>query len=153
VTSTPREPALRLIIAYKLVRAALALAAAATLVAFVGTGRSELLRQWADGLRHHFASHWAAVVSERIVTALTPHHLWLAATALTLDGLLVLLEGWALWSGRAWGSWIVVLSTAALLPFEALGLWRHPRLGRLLLLLGNLAVAVYLLWRLRRERQ
>jgi uncharacterized membrane protein (DUF2068 family) len=154
VNPTPeREPALRLIIAYKLARAVLALSAAAVLLAFVSSGHSELLRDWADALRHHIASHSASLLAQRLVSALTPHHLWLAAAALTCDGLLVLLEGWALWRGYTWGAWIVVLSTAALLPFEALGLWHHPRAGRLILLLGNLAVAVYLLRRLHRERR
>jgi uncharacterized membrane protein (DUF2068 family) len=154
VTPTaPREPALRLIIAYKLARAALALGAAAVLAGFVSTGNSQVLRHWADDLRQHVASHWAALLAQTLVSALTPHHLWLAVTALALDGLLVLLEGWALWRGFAWGPWIVVLSTAALLPFEAAGLWHHPRVSRLVLLLGNLAVAFYLLRRLQHERR
>jgi len=149
----PREPALRLIIAYKLARAALALGAAAVLVGFVGTGHGELLRQGVDDLRHHVASHWASVLAQNLVAAITPHRLWLAAAAFALDGLLVLFEGWALWRGYGWGAWIVVLSTAALLPVEAAGLWHHPRAGRLILLLGNLAVALYLVRRLRHERQ
>ena len=150
-STSAREPGLRLIIAYKLVRAALALCAAAVLLAFIGSGHGEQLRDWADALRHHLASHSASVLAQHLVDALTPVHVRLAALALTLDGLLVLLEGWALWRGYRWGAWIVVLSTAALLPIEVIGLWHHRRAGRLLLLLANSAVAVYLIRRMRRS--
>ena len=149
----PREPALRLIIAYKLARAALSLGVAAALAGFVSTGNSHVLRHWADDLRHHIASHSASVLAQHLAAAVNPHDLRLAATALTLDGLLVLFEGWALWRGYPWGAWLVVLSTAALLPIEVVGLWHDPRIGRLILLLGNLAVALYLLRRVRHERR
>ncbi|HKP56157.1 MAG TPA: DUF2127 domain-containing protein [Polyangiales bacterium] len=151
--TAPREPALRLIIAYKLARAALAFGAAGVLLGFVSSGNSASLRDWAQQLRMHVASHWATVLAEKLVAAVTPHHVWLAATALGFDGALTLLEGWALLRGYTWGSWIVVLSSAALVPFEAVGLWHHPHAGRLILLLGNVAVALYLLWRLQRERK
>jgi uncharacterized membrane protein (DUF2068 family) len=79
--------------------------------------------------------------------------LWLASIALSLDGLLVFVEGWSLWRGYTWGPWLVVASTAALLPFEAFGLWHHPHLGRLVLLLGNIAVALYLARQAQREHR
>jgi hypothetical protein len=38
------------------------------------------------------------------------------------DGLFSLLEGWALFHGRWWGPWLVVIGTSALLPFEVVAL-------------------------------
>ena len=144
-----RAPTLRLIIAYKLARAALSLGAAVVLALLVSSGETEHLRELADTARQHLASRW----SDLLASALTPHHLWLAAVALALDGALVLVEGWSLWRGYRWAPWLVVVSTAALLPFEVVGLWRHPHLGRAVLLLGNIAVALYLAREAQRDRR
>jgi uncharacterized membrane protein (DUF2068 family) len=68
----------------------------------------------------------------------------LTILALLLDGLLTLLEGWALYRGFPWAPWLVVIATGSLLPFEVAALARRLRVGRLLILLVNLAVVTYL---------
>jgi len=147
-----RDTGLFLILGYKLLRGTLALGAAAVLLGFGWSGRAAVLHAWADGLRHHFTSHWSSALAESFAGAVTRRNLVLAATALTLDGIVVLVEGWALWRGKRWGEWLVALSTAALVPFEAVEIWHHPRFGPVALLLGNLAVVLYLLQRVVRAR-
>jgi uncharacterized membrane protein (DUF2068 family) len=148
-----RDTGLFIIIVYKLLRSALALGASAALFAVTWSRRESELHAFADGLRHQFTSHWSSELADAIVDAVTPRNVLMAAAALALDGTLVLVEGWALWRDRPWGEWIVVIATAALLPFEVSGLWHHPSLGRLSLLLGNLFVALYLLRRVVRPRR
>lgn len=149
----PHEPALRIIVVYKLARAFIALGAAGLLCGLIATGHDTALREWADGLRLHLSSHWSSELARTMDGLLERRHLWLAVLALTFDGILVSLEGWALWRSYAWGAWLVVASTAALLPIEAIGLWRHPHLGRVLLLCGNVIVALYLARHVSRSRR
>jgi uncharacterized membrane protein (DUF2068 family) len=150
-THPSREPALRLIIAYKFVRAALALGACLALAVLTWTGHAHSLREWVDRLREQATTHIGNLVAHALVSAVAPRHIWLAVVALGLDGGVTLVEAWALLQGHRWGVWLVVIVVAAFLPFEVVGLIHHPRVGRALLLLGNLAVAIYLLGHSRRE--
>ncbi len=68
------------------------------------------------------------------------------------DGLLTLLEGVLLLRGHAWGEWLVVVALAALIPFEAISLERHPGPLKLVVLSLNLAIVVYLAARRWLER-
>jgi uncharacterized membrane protein (DUF2068 family) len=142
---------LRLIIVYKLARGSFALLAAITLAVLVWTGHAASLRDFVTGLRDHATSGVASRVASLVLHLFAPGRIWVAIGALLLDGSVTVLEGWALHHGHAWGRWLVVLLTAALLPFEAFALVHRPRLGRALLLLGNLAVALYLANRARLE--
>jgi uncharacterized membrane protein (DUF2068 family) len=149
--SSARAPTLRLIIAYKFVRAALALGSSAALAVLTWTGHADSLRELAEQLREHTTSHVGNLVAHALVSAVGPRHIWLAVVALALDGGLTLVEGWSLQEGYRWGPWLVVIVVAAFLPFELFGLFRHPRLSRALLLLGNLLVALYLMRHSARE--
>jgi uncharacterized membrane protein (DUF2068 family) len=152
VVRTPPAGALRVIIFYKFARGSLALLAALTLAGLVLTGHAAPLRDFVTELRDHGTSGVASRVAGLIAHLFAPGRMWVAIGALLLDGSVTVLEGWALYHGHAWGRWLVVLLTAALLPFEAYALYRKPRLGRALLLLGNLVVALYLANRARLER-
>src|SRR3954466_12679940 len=104
-----REPALRLIIAYKFVRAALALVACLALAVLTWTGHAHSLRDLADRRGEQATTHLGNLVAHALVTAVAPRHLWLAVVALGLDGGVTLIEGWALQQGHRWGVWLVVI--------------------------------------------
>jgi uncharacterized membrane protein (DUF2068 family) len=142
----------RLIVAYKLVKAALWIALAAVFTAAVLGGGAEELHALALGLRRHGVSAWSIHVANLLVTATTRGHLALTAVALGLDGVLSLVEGWSLWRRYAWGPWLVVIATGSLIPFELVELVRSVRLGRVLVLLVNVAIVVYLVRRALAER-
>jgi uncharacterized membrane protein (DUF2068 family) len=65
---------------------------------------------------------------------------------------LFLTEGIGLWTLKQWAEWFTVVITASLIPFEAWELYRHPTAVKVLVLLINLAVVAYLLYRIREER-
>jgi uncharacterized membrane protein (DUF2068 family) len=69
-----------------------------------------------------------------------------------LDGATTLAEGWLLFRGKPWGEWIVVAALAALVPFEAVSLERHPGPIKGLVMVLNVGVVVYLAVRRVRER-
>jgi len=138
------EPALKLIIGYKLARAAGVLAASGLLVALTVTGHAVALDELAERLRHHVTGAWSIALADVLVRAVVPRHLWMLAAALALDGTLTTIEGCSLWRGWWWGPWLVVVTTAAFVPFEVLALVRHLAWGRAILLALNVVVALYL---------
>jgi uncharacterized membrane protein (DUF2068 family) len=77
------------------------------------------------------------------------HH---AALIAWLDGAVTLAEGLLLLRGKAWGEWLVVAALAALVPFEAVSLERHPGPLKLLVLAANVGIVVYLAVRRVHER-
>ena len=141
----------QVIIVYKLGRACVQGLTAVLLLLGARGGLGPALVRAAQRLADHAVHASVAALAHRLLTALP--HLQLLGAALAADAALAALEGWALARGHRWGEWLVVVSTGSLLPWEAWELLRRLSLVRLVLLLVNLAVVLYLARRiLRRHR-
>jgi len=146
-----RPTGIRLIVAYKLAKAVAQIAIAVFLWYGARHGLAASLAELAERLREHAVHSWSDVIGRAVARlARTPRSLWWGAVALGADAVVSAFEGWTLVRGYRWGPWLVVTATASLLPFEAYHFVRHPRVGRLVLLLINAAIVVYLS---RRARQ
>jgi len=139
------------IIVYKLGRACVQGLAAVLLLLGARDGLAAALARVAQRIADHAVHASVAALAHRILAALP--HLQLLGAALAADAGLAALEGWALARGHRWGEWLVVVTTGSLLPWEAWELIRRPSLVRLLLLLVNLAVVLYLALRIVRRRR
>jgi uncharacterized membrane protein (DUF2068 family) len=64
---------------------------------------------------------------------------------------LFLTEGIGLWLRKRWGEWFTVVITASLVPFEFWETYRHPTPLKILVLIINVAIVGYLLYRIRNE--
>ena len=62
---------------------------------------------------------------------------------------LFLVEGTGLWLERRWGEWASVVITGTLIPFEMYEIVRHPTVLKALVLVVNVAVVAYLIYRIR----
>jgi uncharacterized membrane protein (DUF2068 family) len=138
-----RERGLVLIIAYKLVKGGLWLVLAVVVAVMIRMGIGDELSSVAEHLRHHSRA-WSVELADLLVRAATRRGLWTLVVALVADGLLTLVEGWALWRGHWWGPWLVVIATSSLLPFEVVSLVRAVHVSRVILLVVNLAIVWYL---------
>jgi uncharacterized membrane protein (DUF2068 family) len=146
VTDAPalrRDRGVEIIIAYKAIKGALWLVLATVIAVLVHLDLADHVAGMAEALRVH-ARPWSLGLARLLLSASSRHALWTLVAALYTDGTLTLVEGWALYHGRWWGPWLVVVATGALLPYEVLILVRHPRVIRALLLLVNAAIVVYL---------
>ena len=152
IVTVQRERGVVLIIAYKLVKAALWFVLAATIAVMTSMGLGSDLLGLADHLRHH-AGAWSLQLADLVTRAATRRGLWTIVVALVADGLLSVLEGWSLWHAHWWGPWLVVVATGSLLPFEVLSFVRHPHLVRACVFLLNLAIVAYLARKALRERR
>lgn len=139
---------LRMIVGYKVAKAAAELAFGAALAIFA-TRATDELRTAAIHVRDHATAAWSLSLANKVVLEATQRHLVVAAIASLLDGVLTSIEGWALYRGYRWAPWLVIAMTSCLLPFEVFQIARHVTAGRVTLFLVNAGIVAYLL---RREK-
>jgi len=60
-----------------------------------------------------------------------------------------LTEGIGLWLLKRWAEWLTVIATSSLVPVEIFEIHRHPTVLKVLVLIVNIAVAGFLLYRIR----
>jgi uncharacterized membrane protein (DUF2068 family) len=65
---------------------------------------------------------------------------------------LFLVEGTGLWRQRRWAEYLTVVATASFIPFEIYEVVRRITITRMVALVLNIAILVYLIVRLRRRR-
>jgi uncharacterized membrane protein (DUF2068 family) len=130
----------------------------ATLLVVVGLGAFELLRP--DIAAH--AQHWVealAASSDRravqrlisLVTGLSPWRLEVLGIGASLYAALFTVEGVGLWRAKRWAEYLTVVASLLFVPLEVFEVMRRVSPARLAALVINLAVAVYLIYRLRRS--
>jgi uncharacterized membrane protein (DUF2068 family) len=70
-----------------------------------------------------------------------------------LYSLLIMTEGTGLWLGYVWAEYVTILSTSLLMPLEIYELVEKFTFIRLALLLINIGIVIYLIWRVRSDRK
>jgi uncharacterized membrane protein (DUF2068 family) len=78
--------------------------------------------------------------------SVTDARLWAAARIAFAYAVLRFTEAYGLWHGRTWAEWVAFISGTLLLPLEVRELFRGITLWRCALLIGNLAVVLYMLY-------
>jgi uncharacterized membrane protein (DUF2068 family) len=147
-----RDGGLRLIILYKIIRAIGAIVLALTLAVIALTGIAARVEDWVTQIHDHATSALWLELSAVGVTLLKGERVWIAVGALALDGGVLVLEAWALIRGWAWGTWLVIAASTALVPFEVIAIVRHDSVVRVAILVINLAIVGYLFSRIRHHR-
>jgi uncharacterized membrane protein (DUF2068 family) len=151
---TPPPTGLRLIVTYKFIKAALQVAGAVLLFYGAAHGLNARLIAFAEELREHAVHAWSNVFAAALLRFThSKHSLGFTAYALLADAVLSGVEGWAIWRGHTWGEWLVVVTTAGLIPFEIWALMHHVRFGRVILLILNVAIVTYLILNIRHRRR
>lgn len=149
VKSRAHELLLRLIAAFKFLKAALLTAA--------GIGALRLVKmdvfEYATNLvaKYHLnpGNHFVAQVLARTANV-TPRRLHELGIVAFVYAALFLAEGIGLWSLQRWGEWLTVVITGSLLPFELYELWHRLTVPRTAVLVVNVAVLWYLVNRIRK---
>jgi len=73
---------------------------------------------------------------------------WISAGTLIYSGL-YLVEGMGLLFDKGWAEWMTVVTTAGFIPFELYEVSKHATPGKLLIVILNFAILVYIAMRLR----
>ena len=139
---------IRLIAAFKLLKAILLIA--------VGVGALKLLHQDAAGALDRWAAMLGFDPGNRYVDSaleklanLPPNKIKGLGVGSFVYAGLFLIEGIGLWMVRRWAEWFTVIVTSSLVPVEIYEIQRHPSPLKILVLLINLAVVGYLVYRIR----
>jgi uncharacterized membrane protein (DUF2068 family) len=149
----PGEAGLRAIILYKAVRAAASAVGALVLGILMAVGADATVERFVAEIHEHAVHRVSLELSMLALKALEPRHVYVAIGALVLDTLMVALEGWSLHKRWWWGPWLVVVATAGLLPFEAIALVHRLSVLRAVVMLINLVILGYLVFRAWRHHQ
>jgi uncharacterized membrane protein (DUF2068 family) len=65
---------------------------------------------------------------------------------------LFLTEGIGLWLMKRWAEWFTIIITSSLIPVEIYEIHHHPTAVKIVVLIINIAVVIYLLYRIRRDK-
>ena len=79
------------------------------------------------------------------LTSMTPSRITLVGIGALVVAGVMFVESWGLHRRRMWAEWLTVIMTGALIPLEIYHLASHPSLGKVLTLLANVAIVLYLL--------
>ena len=151
-TAGEQDLGIRLILLYKVAKAAVQMALAVALVALATSGDIATVREWAAQARAHVASRLSLLLGRAVGALVSERGLHVLEIGLVLDAIVSAVEGWSLWRGYRWAAWLVVLATASPLPFEVEEIVRTHRASRIVLVAVNTAVVVYLALRIARKR-
>ncbi len=148
---SPRAAGVRVIVLYKIAKAAGEALLAATIIVLVVTGYVDRAHELAAALKDHLVHHWSIKLAELAMRSLTATRMWWVVAALVGDSIVSAVEGWALAKGFSWAAWLVVAATSTLLPVEVIELSYRTTAGRVVLFAVNLTIVLYLLKRAMKE--
>lgn len=97
-------------------------------------------------------TRWAQMFLD-FADSITDARLWDAAGIAFAYAALRFTEAYGLWKGRTWAEWVAFVSGTLLLPVEVRELFRGITLWRCALLVGNIAVVLYMLYVIRATRR
>jgi uncharacterized membrane protein (DUF2068 family) len=142
----------RLIALFKLLKAALLIA--------VGMSALHLLHRDVASVAEHWVRMLGLDPGNRYVDRalqkfadLTPQKIKSLGVVSFVYAGLFLIEGIGLWLVKRWAEWFSVIITTSLVPVEIYEIYRHPSALKCLVLILNIVVVGYLLYRIRNERQ
>ena len=141
---------LRLVAFFKLVKAALLIAAGIGILKLVHVNPAAQLDHWIARLGMDPASHFINHAIQR-VTNIPPRRIRELGIGTFIYAGLFLTEGLGLWLLKRWAEWFTVIVTGSLIPIEGYEIYRHPTAIKVLVLLINLAIVAYLVYRIRRR--
>jgi|ERR1700722_4130489 uncharacterized membrane protein (DUF2068 family) len=141
----------RLIAVFKLLKAILLIA--------VGMSALHLLHKDVASIAQHWVKMLGLDPGNRYVDRalqkagdLTPNKIKSLGVVSFIYAGLFLTEGIGLWLVKRWAEWFSVIITTSLVPVEVYEIYRHPHPIKILVLILNIAVVGYLVYRIRSER-
>jgi len=141
---------LRLVAAFKLLKAALLILAGIGILKLVHVDPALELDRWVARLGLDPGRRFVIDLIQR-VTNIPPHRIRELGIGTFIYAGLFLTEGIGLWLLKRWAEWFTVIATGSLIPIECYEIYRHPSAIKFLVLLVNIAIVAYLAYRIARE--
>ncbi len=148
---TRESNALLLIGVFKLVKGFALLAVAVGALKFLHRDVAHSLEHWINILRIDPENHYVHRVLARALNV-SPHQLKALSVGTFFYAAVFLTEGSGLLLRKRWAEYFTIISTGALIPLEVYELVKHITVVRILVMIVNVAIVVYLVVRVRRDR-
>jgi len=113
---------------------------------------AQSLGHWINALRIDPENHYVHRILARALNV-NPHQLKLLSVGTFIYSGLFLTEGTGLLLRKRWAEYFTIISTGALIPLEVYELAKHVTPVKILVMILNIAIVVYLVLRLRGERK
>lgn len=140
-----------LIAAFKLLKGIALLAVGVGVLKLLHKDMAAEMGSWIDYLRVDPQNHFVQRMLEK-VGLLDDRRIKELSVGTFAYAALFLTEGLGLAFRKRWAEYLTIVSTASLLPFEAYEIVKQVNAVRILLLLVNIAVVIYLVLEVRRPR-
>ena len=143
---------LRLIATSKFVKVALLISVGVGIFKSLHTDLACALEHWITMLGLNPGNQFVEATLTKAAN-LSPHKVKLLGAGSFIYAGLFLTEGVGLWLARRWGEWVTVFITSSLIPVEIYEIFRQLSVIKILVLITNLAIVAYLIYRIRNEDQ
>jgi uncharacterized membrane protein (DUF2068 family) len=147
---TSQRAMLRLIAVFKLLKASLLIVVGAGILRLIHNDLATELDHWIARLGLDPGNRYVDHLLSK-ADSISPHQVRDLGLGSLVYAALFMTEGIGLWLLQRWAEWFTVVITASLLPIEVYEIHRHPTAVKILVLIVNVAVVVYLLYRIRDE--
>ncbi len=142
---------LRLIAGFKFLKAATLIAVGVGVFRLLHKDVGEVAEHWAEALKldpgNRFVDRALAKASN-----LRPEQIKQLGLGSFLYAALFLAEGTGLWLEKRWGEWLTIIITSSLVPVEIYEIYRHPSVVKVGVLVINLGIVGYLVYRIRSKK-
>jgi len=125
----------------------------------LGVGAFRLLHKDVGATAEHWVEAFKLDPGNRFVDAalaraarLRPEQIRKLGLGSFLYGALFLAEGTGLWLEKRWGEWLTVIITSSLVPVEVYEICRHPTWVKGAVLVINIGIVGYLVYRIRNRK-
>jgi len=141
---------IRLVAVFKLLKAALLIVTGVGLLKLMHMDVARELDHWIAMLGFDPGSRYVNQFIQK-ATHLSPHRVKELGLVSFVYAGLFLTEGIGLWLLKRWAEWFTVIITSSLLPLEVYELYRHPTAVKIVVIVINIAIVGYLLYRIVKE--
>jgi uncharacterized membrane protein (DUF2068 family) len=141
---------LRLIAVFKFGKAALLVAAGIGILKMVHMNPAAVLNHWVANMGFDPGQRFVSHTIQK-VTNIPPHRIRELGIATFPYAALFATEGIGLWLLKRWAEWFTVIATGSLIPIEVYEIVSHPSVLKVLVLIVNIGIVAYLIYRIRRE--
>ena len=145
---TSHDRLLRLIALFKFFKAAMLIALGVGAFRLVHKDLGAVLEHWTEAVRLGSANRFVDAAFAK-ASKLRPEQIKKLGLGSFLYAALFLVEGTGLWLEKRWGEWLTVIITSSLVPVEVYEVYRHPSAVKVAVLVINIAIVGYLIYRIR----
>jgi uncharacterized membrane protein (DUF2068 family) len=120
----------------------------ALLLILAGFGALQLLRPEVAAR----AVEWVRAYPFAMRALRSPEHIEIIAGGAFCYAALFMTEGVGLWLEKRWAEYLTVVATISFIPFEVWEIVKRVTVLRVAIVIANIAIVIYLLWRLSRRK-